>query len=171
MTKTNIVEHEIHLIPGTKPIRQKRRPVPPHYIDAFKKSMKEMEEAGLIEFSRSPWSSTIHIVRKEGGEIRITQYFKKLNAVTIKDAYPLPNIDLIVNRLSKAIIFTKLDSTHGYWQISLSKNSREYTAFTSEAGFRQFKVLPMGLSNVCATFQRLMDEILKDLIGNICFVY
>ena len=171
LTKTNVVEHEINIIPGTKPIRQKRRPIPPHYLEAFKKSMKEMEEAGLIEVSKSPWSSPIHIVRKEGGAIRITQDFKKLNAVTIKDAYPLPNINNIVQSLSNAKLFTKLDLTHGYWQIGLSDKSKEYTAFTSEAGFHQFKVLPMGLSNACATFQRLMDEVMKDLIGNICFVY
>ena len=171
LTKTTLVEHEINLIPGTKPIRQRRRPVPPHYVDAFKKSMKEMEVTGLIEVSKSPWSSPIHIVRKEDGAIRITQDFKKLNAVTIKDAYPLPNIEHIMRSLSKAKVFTKLDLTHGYWQIGLSKESREYTAFTSEAGFHQFKVLPMGLSNACATFQRLMDEVLRDLIGSICFVY
>jgi hypothetical protein len=171
LTKTNVVEHEINIIPGTKPIRQKRRPISPHYLEAFKKSMKEMEEAGLIEVSKSPWSSPIHIVRKEGGAIRITQDFKKLNAVTIKDAYPLPNINNIVQSLSNAKLFTKLDLTHGYWQIGLSDKSKEYTAFTSEAGFHQFKVLPMGLSNACATFQRLMDEVMKDLIGNICFVY
>ena len=53
LTKTNVVEHEINIIPGTKPIRQKRRPIPPHYLEAFKKSMKEMEEAGLIEVSKS----------------------------------------------------------------------------------------------------------------------
>jgi hypothetical protein len=133
--------------------------------------MKEMEVTGLIEVFKSPRSSPIHIVRKEDGAIRITQDFKKLNAVTIKDAYPLPNIEHIMRSLSKAKVFTKLDLTHGYWQIGLSKESREYTAFTSEAGFHQFKVLPMGLSNACATFQRLMDEVLRDLIRSICFVY
>jgi hypothetical protein len=126
LTKTNVVEHEITLIPGTKPIRQKRRPIPPHNLAAFKKSIKEMEEAGLIEFSKSP----IHIVRKEGGAIRITQDFKKLYAVTIKDAYPQPNINNIVQSLSNAKFFTKLDLTHGYWQIGLSNKSEEYTAFT-----------------------------------------
>ena len=76
-----------------------------------------MEDAGLIEASTSPWSSPIHIVRKEGGNIRITQDYKKLNAVTVKDAYPLPNIENMLRSLSNARIFTKLDLTHGYWQI------------------------------------------------------
>jgi len=171
LTKTDLVEHEIKLIPGTIPIRQKRRPIPPRYIAQFKKSITEMEKAGLIEHSKSPWSSPIHIVRKDGGNIRITQDFKKLNGVTIKDAYPIPNIDSMLSQLSKAKIFTKLDLTHGYWQIGLSHRSRKYTAFSSEAGFHQFKVLPMGLTNACATFQRLMDKVLKELIGEICFVY
>ena len=171
LTTTDVIEHEIELIPGAIPIRQKRRPVPPHYVNQFKKSIQEMEDAGLIESSRSPWSSPIHIVRKEGGQIRITQDFKKLNNVTIKDAYPIPRIDSMIIRLAKAKIFTTLDCTHGYWQIRLSKNSRAFTAFTSEAGFHQFKVLPMGLTNACATFQRLMDKVLEGLIGEICFVY
>jgi hypothetical protein len=72
--------------------------------------MKEMEEAGLIKISKSPWSSPIHIARKEGGAIRITQDFKKLNAVTIKDAYPLPNIKKIVQSLSKVIYKTRFDT-------------------------------------------------------------
>ena len=66
------------MIPGTIPIRQKRKQVPPHYMDAFKKSIREMKEAGLIEKSKLPWSSPIHKVRKEGGAIRITQDFKSI---------------------------------------------------------------------------------------------
>jgi hypothetical protein len=171
LTFTNMIEHSIELIPRTVPKRQKRRPVPPHYVSAFKKQIIGMEDAGLIEASTSPWSSPIHIVRKEGTKKRITQDYKKLNVVTVKDAYPLPNIENMLRSLSNARIFTKLDLTHGYWQIKVSKDSRKYTAFASEAGFHQFKVLPMGLTNACATFQRLMDKLLKGLIGEICFVY
>ena len=105
------------------------------------------------------------------GSIRNTQDYKKLNAVTIKDAYPLPNISNMFCKLSKARIFTKLDLTHGYWQIMLDEASRQFTAFACELGFYQFKVLPMGLTNACATFQRMMGKILKELIGVICFVY
>jgi hypothetical protein len=130
-----MIEHSIELIPGTVPIRQKRRPLPPHYVSAFKKQIIEREDAGLIEPSTSSWSSPIHIVRKEGGKIRITQDYKKLNAVTVKDAYPLPNIENMLRNLSNARIFTKIDLTHGYWQIKVSKDSRKYTAFASEAGF------------------------------------
>ena len=171
ISTTNMIEHDIEIIPGTVPIRQKRRPIPPHYIDKFQETIREMEKAGLIEQSNSPWTSPIHIVRKEGGGIRITQDYKRLNAVTVKDAYPLPNINNMLNRLSNAKIFSKLDLTHGYWQIPLSERSRKYTAFASEAGFHQFRVLPMGLTNACATFQRLMDKVLGELVSKICFVY
>ena len=171
LTLTNAVKHSIEIIPGVQPIKQKRRPVPPHYMDSFKNSILEMEKAGLIEPARSPWSSPIHIVRKEDNTIRITQDFKKLNSVTIKDAYPLPNIESMFCHLSKAKVFSKLDLTHGYWQISMDEESRKYTAFGCEMGFYQFKVLPMGLTNACATFQRMMDKVLGDLIGVCCFVY
>jgi hypothetical protein len=128
LTRTNIMYHTIEVVPGTQPIKQKRRPVPPNYMDAFKKSIIEMEEAGLIEPARSPWCSPIHIVRKEDGSIRIAQDYKKLNAVTIKDAYPLPNISNMFCKLSKARIFTKLDLMHGYLQIMLDEASRQFTA-------------------------------------------
>ena len=171
LTITNVIKHSIEVIPGIEPIKQKRRPVPPHYMDAFRKSILEMEQAGLIEHAKSPWSSPIHIVRKEDNSIRITQDYKKLNNVTIKDAYPLPNIESMFCQLSKAKIFSKLDLTHGYWQIMMDEESRKYTAFACEMGFYQFKVLPMGLTNACATFQRMMDQVLNGLIGVICFVY
>ncbi len=64
-----------------------------------------------------------------------------------------------------------MDLTHGFWQIGMEESSRKYTAFKSEAGIHQFRVLAMGLSNECATFQRLMDKVLDGLIGKICFVY
>ena len=159
LTITNMVEHDIELIPGSMPIRQKRRPVPPHYMKEFETSIRQMEDAGLIESSSSPWSSPIHIVRKDGGGIRITQDYKKLNAITVKDAYPLPNINNMLIRLSNARIFSKIDLTRGYWQIGLSASCRKFTAFASEVGFHQFKVLPMGLTNACATFLRLMDKV------------
>ncbi len=83
LTRTNIIYHTIEVVPDTQPIKQKRRPVPPNYMDAFKKSIIEMEEAGLIEPARSPWCSPIHIMSKEDGSIRITQDYKKLNLILV----------------------------------------------------------------------------------------
>jgi hypothetical protein len=133
-------------------------------MEQFQESIKDMEKANLIERSNSPWSSPIHIVSKDGGAIRITQDNKKLNSVTIKDAFPLPSIESMLSRLAEARV--NLISHMG-----MEERSRKYTAFVSEAGFHQFRVLATGLSNACATFQRLMDKVLDGLIGKICFVY
>jgi hypothetical protein len=72
-------------------------------MEQFQESINDMKNANLIERSNSPWSSPIHIVRKDGGAIRITQDYKKLNSVTLKDAYPLPNIENMLSRLAKGI--------------------------------------------------------------------
>jgi hypothetical protein len=85
-----------------------------------------------------------------------------LNNITIKDAYPLPNIEEIFPRLAKATYFTKLDLSSGYYYVELELASRKYTAFGSEFGFYEYTVMPMGLTNAPATFQRLMDNVLKE---------
>ena len=89
--------------------------------------------------------------------------FKNLNRITIKDRYPLPRIESIVDKLGGATIFSKIDLKRGYWQINLAENFRKYTATITPIGFFQFKVLPKGLCNATSTFIRLMDFILRPL--------
>jgi hypothetical protein len=91
--------------------------------------------------------------------------------VTIKDSYPLPKIEELFPQLANARYFTTLDLASGYYQVKMKTESRQYTAFSCEFGFYEYVVLPMGLTNACATFQRLMDRVLLGLIGDICLVY
>ena len=130
-----------------------------------------MEKAGLIRPSRSPWCAPVHIVKKKDGAIRVTQDYKRLNQLVIKDAYPIPNINTMLNQLAKAKVFSTIDLTHGYYQIPMQERSKKYTAFACEFGFFEFNVLPMGITNACETFQRMMNNVLGELIGVICFVY
>ena len=130
-----------------------------------------MRKAGLIVDSKSPWCSPVRLVRKKDGSIRVCVDYRKLNNVTIKDAYPIPIIDSLFGYLSAATYFTTLDLASGYYQVRMDAKSQEYTAFACDFGFFEYKVMPMGLTNACATFQRLMNNVLDGLIGKICLVY
>ena len=103
--------------------------------------------------------------------IRLTVDFRKINAITVPDPYPLPKISTILARLAKYIWFSKMDLFQSYYQILMALDSRKFTPFITEIGNYECRVMPMGLRNACATFQRLMDKVLSGLIGEICFCY
>jgi len=130
-----------------------------------------MIQGGLIVRSKSPWCSPVKLVAKPDGAIRITIDYKKLNKVTIKDAYPLPNINTMLAKLKEAKVYSKFDLAYGYYQIPMDPESQKYTAFICEFGLYEYRVMPMGLSCSGASFQRTQDAILGDYIGTICYVY
>jgi hypothetical protein len=171
VNEDDIILHEIIIKPNIEPIKQKTRGIPYSFREEFRKTLNEMIEAGLIINSKSPWCSPVRLVRKKDGSIRVCVDYRKLNNVTVKDSYPLPRIEDLFSRLSQAKIFTTLDLASGYYQVRMKQESRQYTAFSCEFGFYEYVVLPMGLTNACATFQRLMNTVLGDLIGKICLVY
>ena len=120
-----------------------------------------MLELGVVEESHSDWCSPVVLVGKPDGSVRFCVDYRRVNAVSKFDAYPMPRIDELVDRLGMATYYTTLDCTKGYWQIPLSPAAREKTAFSTPLGLYQFKVLPFGLFGAPATFQRLMDRVLR----------
>ena len=131
----------------------------------------EMLTGGQIEASDSPWSSPVVLVTKKDGGTRFCVDYRQLNDATIKDAYPLPRIDDTLDMLAGKQWFSTLDLASGYWQVSLSKDARAKTAFATHSGLFQFRVMPFGLCNAPATFERLMDRVLQGLRWNRCLVY
>jgi Reverse transcriptase (RNA-dependent DNA polymerase) len=99
------------------------------------------------------------MVHKKGGEWRLCVDYRALNEVTIKDAYPLPRIDDLVHALRGCKFFTTIDLKSGYHQIVINKSDRDKTAFVTPTGLYRFKVMPFGLCNAPATFQRMMDNL------------
>ena len=129
-----------------------------------------MLDQGIISPS-SPWASPVILVPKKDGSLRFCIDYRKLNAVTIRDAYPLPRIDDTLDSLQQLNFISTLDLRSGYWQVEMDKDSRKKTAFVIHKGLFEFNVMPFGLTNAPATFQRLMDIVSAGLKWQCCLVY
>ena len=159
---TNLGTHDIKLTCDV-PICLKPYPIPHALEDIVKSEVKIMRDMGIIEPSRSPYSSPIVLVKKPDGKYRFCADFRRLNNITIFDAEPIPNPESIFAKLSNAHYFTKLDLCKGYWQLPLAEGAREKTAFRTQAGLFQFKMMPFGLINAPASFSRLVRSVLENL--------
>ena len=154
-----------------KPIRQQARRVPLPRRETVHTLLNEMLAKGIISPSKSPWASPIVLVAKKDGSTRFCIDYRKVNLVTRKDAYPLPRVDDTLDTLTGSAWFSTIDLRSGYWQVEVSPNDREKTAFCTQEGLFQFNVMPFGLCNAPATFQRLMDCVLAGLQWTSCLVY
>ena len=168
--RTELIKHQIDT-GAAHPIRQPPRRIPQHLRVNVDEQIDSMLDNGIIEPSRSPWSSPIVVVPKKDGGIRFCVDYRRLNSVTIKDAYPLPQISDTLESLAGAKFFSTLDLASGYWQVGMHPDDQHKTAFASHRGLFEFKVLPFGLCNAPATFERLMEFVLAGLIGTSCLVY
>lgn len=159
--RTTIAEHEIY-VGDTTPIRQQPYRIPYSRRGILKDEVEKMLAARVIRPSTSPWASPTVLVPKKDGGVRFCVDFRKLNQVAKFDAYPMPRIEEVFESIGSAKIVTTLDLASGYWQIPLAPGSREKTAFATPFGLFEFEVMPFGLHNAPATFQRTMDHVLRD---------
>ena len=158
--RTDAVVHEIDT-GSTRPIRCNPRKLSPKKIKIQQELVDKMLEEGQIEHSVSAWSAPTVLVTKKDGTTRFCVDYHRLNARTKKDAFPLPRIDDSLNSLSGQAWFSTLDLASGYWQVRLSEDAKPKTAFATHSGLFQFAVMPFGLCNAPATFERLMSQVMR----------
>jgi hypothetical protein len=157
--RTNKVYHRINT-GDAKPIRQPPRRLPLAKQAEVSEMLNDMQCHGVIEESDSPWSSPIVLVRKKNGELHFCVDYRKLNDVTKKDSFPLPRIDDTLDTLAGANWFSTLNLRSGYWQVDVHPDNKEKTPFSTGQGLWQFTVMPFGLCNAPAIFERLMETAL-----------
>ena len=126
---------------------------------------------GFITHSSAPYASPVLFAKKPGGGWRFCVDYRKLNAITKKDAYPIPLIQETLTRLARAKVFSKLDVRQAFYRIRLDKEAEDLTTFRTRYGNYKYCVLPFGLCNGPATFQRYVNKILHGLLDDFCTAY
>lgn len=168
---TKTVTHQI-ILSDTKPIRQRPYRYSPTKVKIIREEVTKMLEAGVIRESSSAYCSPVVIVEKKSGEPRFCVDYRKLNKATVSEFAALPPITEMIRAVGQARFFTVLDLKSGYWQIPMDENSRRYTAFCTPDGAQyEFNVLPFGLKNAPASFQKMIQHVLAGYVGQFCMAY
>jgi len=154
-----------------RPIKQSPRGPPLAACEAEDKILDEMLASGVIEPSLSPWASPVCHVKMKDDTYRFCVDYRKVNAVSKKDAFPIPDIHNALDHLRGARYFATFDLLSGYWQLGMTERAKEASAFCIRRGLFHFTRMPFGLAGVPATFCRLMSIVLRDQLWKICLCY
>ena len=159
--RTNLVEH--NLTGDAHAVKLPPYRLPQAYRDTVKKELDQMLEQGIIESATSAWSAPIVLVKKKDNSLRLCVDYRRLNGVSEADAYPMPRVDDLIDRIGSSCFISIVDLTRGYWQVPVAREACHKTAFTTPFGLYQSNVMPFGWQGAPATFQRLMDHVLRGL--------
>jgi len=165
------VDHRIDLVEGATPVARPYYRLSYSEMDELKKQLDESLQKGLIQPSKSPWAAPVLFVKKKDGTMRMCIDYRGLNAKTIKNRYPLPRTDDLLDRLHGAKVFSKIDIRQAYNRVKIYPRDVQKTAFITRYGHYEYLVMPFGLTNAPATFQTLMNDALKPFLDNFVIVY
>ena len=166
--RTSVLKHDVD-VGEAYPIKQRPYRLNPFKNEVVKKEVEYMLKNDLIEASSSPWSSPVVLVKKDENKFRLCFDYRKVNSVTKTDSYPLPRVDDSIDKIGSAKFISKFDLLKGYWQVGLTSRAKAISAFVTSDALYECKVMPFGMKNAAATFQRLMNKITNSLEG--CVVY
>jgi hypothetical protein len=165
------VEFKIELVPSTTPISRRPYRMPPNELAELKIQLQELLEKGLIRPSSSPWGCLALFVKKKDKSLWMCVDYRPLNVVTIKNKYTLPHIDILIDQLSRAKVFSKIDLRYGYHQIKIRLEDIPKTTFSTRYGLYEYLVMSFGLTNAPAYFMYLMDSVFMPELDKFVVVF
>ena len=166
-----LTQHSIDLVPDARPFKTVPYRASPKARELEGTELETQSGLDVIEPAQYEWVAPVLFVPKKCGKLRFCVDYRRLNAMTIKDSYPLPRIDDCIDSLGDAVIFSTLDANSGYWQMKIRKEDRHKTVFFTHSGVFQYVRMPFGLTNAPASFQRALDLILTKFKWKTCLIY
>ena len=164
------IEHDI-IIKENSPCQQIHSKVPLHVEDWVDKQVSDLLNRGIIRESHSSWSAPVVVVKKRNGDFRLCIDYRRLNSVTIKPTFQIPDSRTIFDSLNGSRYYSAIDISSAYYQCAVNEEHKKYTAFTTRKGQFEFNRMPFGLSGAPFTFQRLMNSILREENWQTCLIY
>jgi hypothetical protein len=165
------VEFIIDLLPGTAPISKRPYRMSVEELKELKKQLTQLQEAGCIRPSSSPWGALVLFVQKKDGSQRMCVDYISLNDVTVKNKYPLPCIEDLFDQMRGARVFSKIDLRSGYHQIKIRPSNIPKTAFATRYELYEFTVMSFGLTNAPAYFMNLMNKVFMEYLDRFVVVF
>ena len=167
-----IITHRLNVSPSFKPVKQKRRSFAPERQKVINEEVGKLLQAGAIREVEYPeWLANVVLVKKVNDNWRLCIDFTDINRACPKDSFPLPRIDLIVDAIAGHELLSFMDAFSGYNQISMDPDDQEKTSFVTGQGTYCYRVIPFGLKNAGATYQRLVNRMFQKKIGASMEVY
>ncbi|XP_052197391.1 uncharacterized protein LOC127804559 [Diospyros lotus] len=165
------VEFSIELMPGTQPVSKAPYRMALNELKELRVQLEELIEKGFVLPSASPWGAPVLFVRKKDGSMRLCIDYRQLNQVTLKNKYPLPRVDDLLDQLRGASVFSKINLKSGYHQVRVREGDIQKTAFRTRYGHYEFVVMPFGLTNAPAVFMDLMNRVFREYLDHFVIVF